>query len=89
MSKYAIKIPFDEISVFCKKWQVSQLSLFGSVLRPDFDHNSSDVDVLIEFLPGVSWGWEISTMRDELKSIFKRPVDLVSKRAIEKLIQEN
>ena len=32
MSTPHIDIPFDIISVFCKRWEVKELALFGSVL---------------------------------------------------------
>ena len=35
-----IDIPRDEIAAFCKRWQVTELVLFGSVLRDDFDPES-------------------------------------------------
>lgn len=38
------------IADFCKRWQVAELALFGSVLRDDYDSNS-DIDVLVEFTP--------------------------------------
>ncbi len=38
----------DQIQRFCQRYQIRKLSLFGSVLREDFTHQS-DVDVLVEF----------------------------------------
>ena len=43
-----IHIPRDEIAAFCKQWQITELALFGSVLRDDFGPES-DVDVLVRF----------------------------------------
>ena len=40
-----------ELAAFCAKYGVARLSLFGSVLREDFE-DRSDVDVLVEFRPG-------------------------------------
>ncbi len=87
-----IQISMDQIEAFCKKWKVKELALFGSVLRKDFNSQTSDVDVLISFLPGDNWGWEIVTMKEELENIFNRKVDLIEKAAIEKsrnLIRKN
>lgn len=39
-------IPEGDMATFCRRWQVRELSLFGSVLRDDFSP-TSDVDVLI------------------------------------------
>jgi predicted nucleotidyltransferase len=79
-----IQISMDQIEAFSKKWKVKKLALFGSVLRKDFNPQTSDIDVLISFLPGDNWGWEIVTMKEELENIFHRKVDLIGKTAIEK-----
>jgi predicted nucleotidyltransferase len=46
---------------FCRRQHIRRLSLFGSVLRDDFGPESS-VDVLVEFEPGHTPGWEIVTI---------------------------
>ena len=51
-----IKIPSRTIAGFCRKHHIQRLSLFGSVLRDDFGPDS-DVDVLVEFLPGHTPGF--------------------------------
>lgn len=84
MTKFPIKIPKDQIELFCKKWQVKELALFGSVLRNDFNPQTSDIDVLISFMPNENWGWEIVAMKEELEKIFSRKVDLIEKTAVEK-----
>lgn len=60
-----ITVPHDELAAFCRRHHIRKLSLFGSVLRDDF-RPDSDVDVLVEFEPGHSVGWEIVDMEDEL-----------------------
>jgi predicted nucleotidyltransferase len=84
MTNFPIKIPKDQIESFCKKWQVRELALFGSILRNDFNLETSDVDVLISFLPSEDWGWELVAMKEELEIIFNRKVDLIEKVAVEK-----
>ena len=76
-------LPIDKIKAFSQKWKIQEFSLFGSIIRDDFDQRNSDVDVLVTFFPNQHWGWEIVTMKEELEKIFNRPVDLVSKKAIE------
>jgi len=77
-----VRLPPDEIREFCRRWKVSELALFGSVLRDDFGPDS-DVDVLVELAPGHGLDlFDWLEMIDELKAIFGRPVDLVSKRAL-------
>ena len=41
-----IDISPEKVTAFCKRWQIAELALFGSVLRDDFDPES-DVDVLV------------------------------------------
>ena len=84
MSELNINIPIKEVETFCHKWLIKQMAIFGSAVRDDFDPNTSDIDILIEFLPEASWGFEIATIKQELEDIFKRPIDLVSKKAVER-----
>jgi uncharacterized protein len=75
-------IPHTEVEAFCHKWKVAELSLFGSVLRDDFSPDS-DVDVLVSFAPDATWSlFDWIDMIDELKAIFEREVDLVSKKGL-------
>ncbi len=45
-----IAIPYEAIADFCRRLHITELALFGSVLREDF-RPDSDVDVLVEFEP--------------------------------------
>ncbi len=78
-----LEVSPEKVQVFCRKWGVQELSIFGSVLRDDFDANS-DVDVLVSFVPGSAMTFEgFLEMRDELSTIFgERPIDLVEKRLL-------
>ena len=78
-----IKIPKAKIAEFCKRWNISELAIFGSALRADF-RPDSDVDVLVSFAPEAKVTlFEMVHMQDELKQIFGRDVDLISKRGVE------
>jgi hypothetical protein len=69
-----------QIGELCRRWRVSELSLFGSVVRPDFSP-ASDVDVLVRFAEGATWSfWDLLDMNDELSALFGREVDLVEQR---------
>ena len=77
-----IPINIDGIPAFCSKWKVRQLGLIGSVLRSDFGPNS-DVDVVVEFDPDATWSMlDVVQMRDELATLFARPVDIIEESAI-------
>ena len=63
---------------FCNRHHIRRLSLFGSALREDF-RPDSDVDLLIEFQPGHTPGWEIVDLEEELSDLFGgRRVDVVN-----------
>jgi len=75
-----IDIRQDQIAEFCRRWQIREMALFGSVLRQDFGHDS-DVDVLVRFSDTAPWDlWDLLRARDELRTIFGREVDLVERR---------
>ncbi|HUR68763.1 MAG TPA: nucleotidyltransferase family protein [Candidatus Thermoplasmatota archaeon] len=81
-----IRVALDKrrLAEFCRKWQIREFALFGSVLRADF-RPDSDVDVLVTFAPGAAWSlFDVVTMEDELSGIIGRRVDLVTRRAIER-----
>jgi len=79
MTPADIPIALDaaEVARFCRSRGIRRLALFGSVLRDDFTP-SSDVDVLVEYLPGCHPGLMLFRQQDELAEQFKRPVDLHS-----------
>ena len=79
----SVSIPPETLRDFCRSWQIVELALFGSVLRDDFGPDS-DVDVLVSFAEGAGHSlFELDDMESELKEIFGREVDLVSRRGIE------
>lgn len=79
-----ITLPKDKIIEFCRRWKIAEFALFGSVLREDFGPES-DIDVLVAFMPDARWSLlDHVEMQDELKDIFGRAVDLISKRGIER-----
>jgi predicted nucleotidyltransferase len=73
----------EELGAFCRRWKVAELALFGSALRDDFGPDS-DVDLLVTFAPDADWSLlDHIRMQQELADLLGRPVDLVSRRAIE------
>jgi predicted nucleotidyltransferase len=83
MGKKVYEIPSDKIAEYCRRWKITELALFGSALRDDFNVES-DIDVLVTFDRDAHWTlFDMVDMREELKDIFGREVDLVSRRGIE------
>lgn len=75
------------LTEFCERWGITELALFGSALGPEFRPDGpdpSDLDILVTYSPDAH-----PTLMDEVRMIRElsemagRPVDLVSRRAIE------
>ena len=78
-----IAVSPERIVAFCARWGVTELALFGSAVRDDFGPES-DVDLLVSFDPGARRTlFDIVRMEDELRAMFGRNVDLVTRAAIE------
>lgn len=89
MAQPKIQIPTEQIRDFCRRNQIRQLLLFGSVLRDDF-RPESDVDVLVEFEPGAQIGlFEFMRIQEELAALLQRPVDLVPKDGLKPIIRSS
>lgn len=83
--KTAISLPMDEVREICRRYDVAELSIFGSVLSSDF-RPDSDVDFLVVFENDDygPWASKLMDMEDDLSRLLGRKVDLVSRRAVEK-----
>ena len=76
MTIHGIETPRERIAVFRRANGIRRLALFGSILRDDFGPES-DVDVLVEFQPGVRVGYLASArMARELGTMLGRAVDI-------------
>jgi hypothetical protein len=84
MNELQIDVSQSEIAAFCQKWLIAEFALFGSAVRGDFNQDS-DIDVLVTFKPEAKWTlFDHIDMQDELKLLFGRDVDLVSRKGIER-----
>jgi|LGVE01.1.fsa_nt_gb uncharacterized protein with HEPN domain/predicted nucleotidyltransferase len=83
MTRAQIDLPKEEIVKFYKKWNIQEFSFFCSVLRDDF-RSDSDIDMLVSFEDDAKHTlFDLIQMQDELKQIFGREVDLLTRRAVE------
>jgi predicted nucleotidyltransferase len=82
--------PIDEqrLAELCERYGVAELSVFGSVARGEAS-KASDLDLLYVLRPDRSLGFAINRLEDELAELFGRPVDLVSKKALHRLIRDD
>ena len=80
--------PLEKISAVvrsvCENRGVARVDLFGSLARGT-GRNGSDVDLLVEFLPGSDIGlFEMGGLKEDLEERLGCRVDLVSRRAVER-----
>lgn len=86
--KIQIDIPHEKIAEFCRSNHIRKLSFFGSVVRGHFGPDS-DVDVLVEFVPGMGPGlFGLSHMELELSGILNRKVDLRTPNDLSRYFRE-
>ncbi|MHC4172475.1 MAG: nucleotidyltransferase family protein [Planctomycetota bacterium] len=64
-----IVIAQDKIQEFCERHYIRWLAIFGSALRDDFGPES-DVDVLVDFVPGHTPGFfKLFEIEEELSGL--------------------
>jgi predicted nucleotidyltransferase len=88
VAELPIRIDREKIAEFCRARGIRKLSLFGSVLRDDFDPARSDVDVLAELLPTARPGWEFFGWHEDLAPIIGRKVDLHTPNSLSKYFRD-
>lgn len=67
------------------KFHVSRIGYFGSYAN-DRQHESSDLDLLVEFSEPI--GWKFFSLETFLEQSFGIPIDLVTKNALKDRIKE-
>jgi predicted nucleotidyltransferase len=90
----ATRVTTDEIKALglrlaelCQKYGIAELSVFGSVARGDA-RADSDVDLLYVRVPGNDLGMSYFALQDDLEQLFGRPVDLVPKEGLHRVIRD-
>ena len=73
----------EQVSKLCAGCGVARLDLTGSAVRDDFDPSTSDIDLLVEFLPGAQVSaLDFVELSDALERVFGRRVDLIELSAV-------
>lgn len=75
------------IAEICGRFGLAELAVFGSVARGE-ESDDSDVDLLYVARPDARLGFAINRLEDELAELFGRHVDLVSRKALHRLIRD-
>lgn len=82
-----VELPEAEIAKVCARYQVKELSLFGSAARGELGVES-DFDFLVDFLPGARPGLlGVVALARELGELLGRRVDLAVKPALKPRIR--
>jgi hypothetical protein len=63
-----------------KKYPISELALFGSYARGDFNEKSN-IDILVDFYARID-GFDYIRIAHELEDAFHNKIDLVSRKGI-------
>lgn len=82
-----IELPLEQIAEIARRYKAQRLALFGSVIRDDFTAES-DVDILVEFFPGVVHGFGFWEMEAELSDLIGRKVDLNTPNDLSKYFRD-
>jgi uncharacterized protein len=76
-------LSMPEILAFCQRWNLVELSLFGSVLSDRF-HADSDIDILIRFAANSRQGLlTLAKIKHGLEASTGRVVDIALKESVE------
>jgi predicted nucleotidyltransferase len=79
----AYPLPYGQLVDFCEQWHLTELALFGSILRDDFGP-ASDIDFLVTFDPNSHRSLlNLVKMEQQLEALLNRKVDLVTQKSIE------
>jgi len=76
---YILNILKEKKSDLLRRYPISELGLFGSYARGDFNEDS-DIDILVDFDGRIGIGF--ISLAHELEDIFNTKIDLVSRKGI-------
>lgn len=79
----ALVIDRSAVAQVCRARGVRRIRLFGSAADGRFDRERSDIDLLVDFEPGVADAFDAYFgLKEDLETLFGREVDLVMADAI-------
>ncbi len=80
-----VALPLEAIAAVCRKHGVSELAVFGSALREDFDPATSDVDFLVRFIGDDAgpWAHKLMDLEEEFAALLGRKVDVAERLGVE------
>ena len=75
----------SELEALCRVYRVRRLDIFGSILTDQFDPARSDVDFVVEYLPGTDlgpWLTRYFELRDALSAAVGIQADVLMADAV-------
>ena len=89
LQKNGIFLQYNDIERICIKYDIKELSLFGSSLRGDFSEDS-DIDILVSFNKNSEITlFDIMDLERDFSELLKREVDVVEKESLKNPIRKN
>jgi predicted nucleotidyltransferase len=82
--KTVIELPVRDLADICRRYDVTELAVFGSVLRDDFG-DDSDIDFLAVFgdRTPVPWAVRLYEMERALSDLLGRHAEVADREAVE------
>ena len=78
----------EALGRICRAHGIKRLALFGSALGADFNRQS-DIDLLVEFLPGQSHGMiTMASIAIEMGQVLRRKVDLRTPKQLSRYFRD-
>ena len=89
LRKKGVFLNYTDVSRLCKKYDIVELSIFGSSIRDDFSQ-TSDVDILVSFEHNANITlFDIMELEKEFAQLLNREVDIVEKESLKNPIRKN
>jgi len=89
LQKNGIFLNYMDIIQLCKKYNITELSIFGSSIRDDFAQDS-DVDLLVSFENNVEISlFDVIELEREFALLLNREVDIVEKESLKNPIRKD
>ena len=81
---FMVQIENEKLEQIGKRYHVSQMVIFGSAIRSDFDPDTSDIDTLVSFktMTHAEHANSYFGLLEDLEETFGRSVDLLEADAV-------
>jgi predicted nucleotidyltransferase len=89
LQKNGIFLNYNDVVALCRKYFITELSIFGSSIRDDFTQNS-EIDILVSFDNNSKISlFDIMELEKDFTQLINRNVDIVEKESLKNPIRKN